>query len=241
VTAVIRVHQLQCTDPRSEQFDGDVHVRGRLGDLDDLDDWPADDFELLARFEGRGVRQMACLPVEQMRGPVQRQASSHQFRLTDPGEPEGVSPRRVDPVTLNTLHRPAERVHQVHHVIEVVVPRRVGMVAFPAHSRSPSDGGVHHPGRHRQFLAVLNGARSVSSLLFPNGFDQSPVGTAEAVAPLASPGFLAPAAQQRRCHPQTAQPDSLVPLADAGPVQLPSRAPAGFAGVSCPGNVSGVR
>jgi len=72
VTAVVRVHQLERADPRPEHLQSGLQVCRRLRHLDDLDDRPAGQFELLARLKSRGMQQMRRLPVEQARGPEQR-------------------------------------------------------------------------------------------------------------------------------------------------------------------------
>jgi hypothetical protein len=70
VAAVVRVHHLQSAYLRTEQLSRHLQVRGRLGDLQDLDDLAAGQFGRLTELDAGSVQQMLSHAVEQMHGAV---------------------------------------------------------------------------------------------------------------------------------------------------------------------------
>jgi hypothetical protein len=107
VTAAVSVYHLQRSYRGTVQVDGQIQVRRGLGDLHDLDQRAVDQRDLLTRRRRAGVQHVVGHGVQKLPGPAQRHAGDDQFGLAAAGEPDRVSPGRVHPVALHSLHGPA--------------------------------------------------------------------------------------------------------------------------------------
>jgi hypothetical protein len=133
------VHHLHGPDLRPEQLFRDAQVRGRLGHLDNLDNWAADECDRLAWRGQFGMQHVRRLLVEEPRGPPHRHAGDHEFRLPSQGEPHRVGPGRMNPVPLDPLYTPATTDDRAPHEVEIVSPGTARMITHPAHRLPPSN------------------------------------------------------------------------------------------------------